>query len=376
MDLGFSETQHMLRNAAREFLQQECPRSFVREMEQNEMGYTLDLWKKIADMGWLGLVFPEEYGGVGEDFVSLCIVIEEMGRALFPGPFFSSVVLTGLPISEYGTDVQRSEFLPRIADGNLVATLALNERGSSYDPPGVQLEARSIDSGFVLNGVKGFVENANSSSTLLVAARTQTGSATQGITLFLVPARASGLKQDLLDISESRKESNLIFRDVLVTNENILGDLHGGWAILKQIIQWGAVAKCAEMIGQAEAVLEMTVEYVKQRVQFGRPIGSFQAIQDHCTDMAINLKGARNITYQAAWRLSQGLPSDLSVAYAKSWVSDAVRHICDLSHQSHGAVAFTREYDLYLYVNRVKTNEVAFGDGYFHREKVAQLLSL
>ena len=366
----------MLRNTAREFLQQECPRSLVREMEQNELGYSVGLWKKIADMGWLGLVFPEEYGGIGEDFVSLCIVIEEMGRALFPGPFFSSVVLTGLPISKYGTIAQQSEFLPGIADGSLVAALALNERGFSYDPSGVKLEARQIDSGFILNGVKGFVENANSSSTFLVAARTQTGSTTQGITLFLVPAQASGLKQNLLDTSEPGKKSELVFSDVLVSNESILGEVHGGWEILKHVIEWGAVAKCAEMIGQVEAVLGMTVEYVNQRVQFGRPIGSFQAIQDHCTDMAINLKAARNITYQAAWRLSKGLPSDFSVAYAKSWVSDAAGRICDLSHQSHGAVAFTREYDLYLYVNGVKANEVAFGDGHFHREKIAQLLSL
>ena len=139
-------------------------------------------------------------------------------------------------------------------------------------------------------------------------------------------------------------------------------------------MQCAAVAKCAEMVGQADAVLAMTVEYVKQRVQFGRPIGSFQAIQDHCTDMAINLKGARHITYQTAWQLSRGLSAELGVAYAKAWVSDAVRHICDLSHQSHGAVAFTREYDLHLYVNGAKANEVAFGDGHFHRNKVDHLL--
>lgn len=374
MDLGFSETQQMLRNTAREFLEQECPRSLVREMEQSELGYRVDLWKKIADMGWLGLVFPEQYGGVGEDFVSLCVIVEEMGRALFPGPFFSSVVLTGLPINEYGTDLQKAEFLPRIADGTLVTTLALNESGIWYDSAGVQLEAKSTDNGFTLSGVKSFVPNANSSSTFLVAARTQPGSAPQGITLFLVPAQVSGLRQNPLDTFDARRESDLIFSEVLVTNESILGELHGGWEMLKTIMQWGAVAKCAEMVGQAEAVLAMTVDYVKQRVQFGRPIGSFQAIQDHCTDMAINLKGARHITYQAAWQLSQGLSAELAVAYAKAWVSDAVRHICDLSHQSHGAVAFTREYDLHLYVNGAKINEVAFGDGYFHRNKVSRLL--
>ena len=366
----------MLRNSAQEFLEQECPSSFVRAMEEDERGYTPELWQKLAEMGWLGLALPEEYGGVGEDFLSLCILMEEMGRFLLPGPFFSTVVLAGFPIAKYGTDVQKREFLPRMADGELIMTLALTELAARYDRGGVQLNATQQEDGYLLNGVKLFVPNANVADTLLVAARTQEGSSAEGLTLFLVSPSAPGLSRELLDTVAANRESEVKFNNVPVRRESVLGQVDRGWEVVDQAMQWGAVAKCAEMVGQAEAVLSMTAEYAKQRVQFGRPIGSFQAIQHHCANMAIDLEGAWFITYQAAWRLAQGLPAEREVAYAKGWVSDAIRRICALSHQSHGAIGFTKEYDLQLYTRRAKANEVAFGDGDFYREKVALAMGI
>ena len=376
MDLGLSETQQMLRNSAREFLEQECPNAFVREMEEDERGYTSDLWEKLAEMGWLGLVLPEEYGGVGEDFLYLCILIEEMGRGLLPGPFFSTVVLAGLPIAEHGTDVQKREFLPRIAEGQVIMTLALTEPSARLDAGGVQLQATQQGDSYLLNGTKLFVPNANMADELLVAARTTQDPETDGVTLFIVPAHAPGIRQELLKTVASDRQSEVSFSNVQVPRDRVLGQVDRGWVILDRVIQQGAVAKCAEMVGNADAVLDMTVDYVKQRVQFGRPIGTFQAIQHHCANMATDLEGARAITYQAAWRLAEGLPAEMEVAYAKGWVSDATRRICATAHQCHGAVGFTREYDLQLYTRRARANEVAFGDSDFYREKVAAALDI
>ena len=376
MDFNLTETQQLLRNSARSFLEQECPGTFVRAMEEDERGFTPELWEKLAEMGWLGLAFPEAYGGAGQDFLSLTMLLEEMGRFLLPGPFFSTVVLAGLPIAEHGTEAQARQFLPKMADGELLMTLAFTEPSARYDPGGIQLQASSQGGHYLLEGAKLFVPNANVADHLLVAARTQEGTGSEGITLFIVPSSAQGVGQRLLWTVASDRQSEVAFHNVRVTGDSILGEVHQGWPVLERVLQQAAVAKCAEMVGQAEAMLGMTVNYATQRVQFGRPIGSFQAIQHHCANMAIDLEGARAITHLAAWRLAQGLPAEREVAYAKGWTSDAVRRIAALAHQCHGAIGFTREYDLQLYSRRAKANEVAFGDSDYHREKVALALGI
>ncbi len=374
MDLGLTEAQQMLRNSAREFLEAECPEAFVRAMEEDERGYTPESWRKIAENGWLGLIFPEEYGGAGLEFLDLCVLLEETGRAMLPGPFFSTVVLGGMTILDAGSDDQKRRYLPGIVEGQVIATLALTEPSVRWDAAGVRTTAEPAGDGFVINGTKLFVPNAHVSDYLVVAART--GDADEDVSLFILPANTPGVSQTLLKTIASDRQSEVTFEGAHVPRSALLGELNGGWPTIARVIQWGAVGKCAEMVGNGQKVLDMTVDFVKQRIQFGRPIGSFQAIQHHCANMATDVEGSRYITNQAAWRLSEGLPADSEVAMAKAWVSDAVRRVCATGHQCHGAIGFTKEHSMQLYSRRAKAAELAFGDSREHLEGVAEAIGL
>lgn len=374
MDLGLNETQRMLKDSAHDFLEAECPDTYVRAMETDERGYTPEMWQKIAEQGWLGLIFPEKYGGVELSFLDLSVLLEEMGRAVLPGPFFSTVVLGGMTILDAGSEAQKQELLSQIAGGQLIVTLALTEPSARWDAGGVQARAARSGDNWVINGTKLFVPNAHVSDTLIVAART--GDGESDITLFLVPRNANGVSQTLLKTIASDRQSEVVFDNVTVPASAVLSEVNKGWNTIEKVLQWGAIGKCAEMVGGAQQVLEMTVEYAKQRTQFGRPIGSFQAIQHHCANMATDVEGSTYITYQAAWRLSEGLPAEREVAMAKAWVSDAYRRVCALGHQSHGAIGFTKEHNMQLYSRRAKAAELAFGDADYHLEAVAKTIGL
>ena len=374
MDLGLNEFQQMLRNSAREFLEAECPVSYVRDMEQDERGYSTELWSAMAGLGWLGLIFPEEYGGESLGSVELAILLEEMGSALLPGPYFSTVVMAGIALAEAGSEDQKNEYLARITPGQLIVTMAVTEPSGLWDPRGIDANARRTDSGYVINGTKLYVPNAHVSDYVIVAART--GEGETDVSLFIVPSNADGLRQLLLTTIASDRQSELVLDDVRVDEDSLLGDFNGGWETIATVFKWGAVGKCAEMLGGAQRVLDMTVQYAKERMQFGRPIGSFQAVQHHAADMAADVDGCRYITYQAAWTLAQGLPCDREVSMAKAWVSEAYQRVCALAHQSHGAVGFTKEYDLQLYSRRAKAAELMFGDADVHLEAVASAIGL
>ena len=374
MDLGLNETQQMLRTSAREFLEAECPASYVRDMELDERGYTPQLWDRLAGLGWLGLVFPEEYGGGEFGFVELAILLEEMGRVLMPGPYFSSVLMAGMTIADAGSDDQKREYLSGIASGRLIMTLALTEPSARWDAGGVRTTARRASDGYALNGVKLYVPNANVSDYAIVAART--GEGETDISLFALPSNADGLTITALDTLASDKQSELTLDNVHAPASALLGELNGGWPAVEKALARGAVGKCAEMLGIAQRTLDMTVDYARQRIQFGRAIGSFQAIQHHLADMAADVEGCRYIAYQAAWSLAEGLPSEREVAMAKAWVSDACHRVCMLAHQCHGAVGFTKEHDLQLYSRRAKAAELMFGDADHHLEAVASAVGL
>ena len=374
MDLGLNEIQQMLRNSAREFLEAECPPAYVRDMELDERGYSPEMWNAMSEMGWLGLIIPQEYGGEGLGFVELAILLEEMGSTMVPGPYFSTVVMAGVALAEAGSEAQKKEYLARIARGQLIATLAITEPSGLWEPRGIEATAHWNDGGYVINGVKLYVPNAHVSDYVIVAART--GESERGISLFIVPSNIDGLSQTLLQTIASDQQSELVFNDVYVPESALLGDFNGGWDTVATVLRWGAAGKCAEMLGGAQRVLDMTVQYAKERIQFGRAIGSFQAVQHHAADMAADVDGCRYITYQAAWTLSQGLPADREVSMAKAWVSDAYQRVCALSHQSHGAVGFTKEYDLQLYSRRAKAAELMFGDADVHLEAVASAIGL
>lgn len=378
MDLGLNETQQMLKNSARAFLDAECPSTYVRDMEQDPRGYTPEMWSAIAQLGWLGLVVPAEYGGEGLGFVELAILLEEMGGALLPGPYFSTVVMAGATIAEAGSEAQKREYLPRISRGQLIATLALTEPGGRWDARGVQTNAYRSGDEYVINGTKLYVPNAHVSDYLVVAART--GEADADISLFIVPSGAQGLVQAPLRTIASDRQSEIVFDDVRVPTSALMGEPNAGWDALDTALKWGAVGKCAEMLGGAERVLDMTVRYAKERIQFGRSIGSFQAIQHHVADMAADVEGCRHMTYRAAWKLAERQPADQDVAQdvamAKAWASDAYQRVCALGHQCHGAIGFTQEHDMQLYSRRAKAAELMFGDAGVHLDAVANTMGL
>jgi alkylation response protein AidB-like acyl-CoA dehydrogenase len=377
MDLSLSEEQEMLKKMARDFFTHELPKTLVKEMAKDERGYPPELWRKMAELGWTGLMFPEEYGGSGGSLLDLAVLLEEMGRACLPGPFFSTVVLGGLTLLEAGSEEQKQELLPKIADGSLLVTLALTEPSARYTPDAVHTRAVKRGEEYVISGTKLFVPDAHVADYLICVARTGRGKKPEaGITLFLVDARSPGISCTLLKTIAGDKQCEVVLDKVVVPERNILGRVGQGWKHIERVLQQATAVKCAEMLGGAQQVLEMTVAYAKERVQFGRPIGSFQAIQHHCANMATDVDGCRFITYLACWKLSEGMPAAKEVSMAKAWVSDAFRRVTALGHQVHGGVGFIEDHDMPLYFKRAKAWELMFGDADFHRELVAQHIGL
>ena len=377
MDLGLSEEQEMLRTSARDFLQKECPKQLVRQLDETDEGYSPELWRKMAELGWIGLVFPEKYGGSGGSFLDLVVLLEEMGYNILPGPFFSTVVLGGLPILAAGNEEQKKEFLPKIANGEMILTLALTEPSAKYDAVSVKTKAVAHNGEYVINGTKLFVPDANVADYLLCVARTKDRvNPEDGITIFLVDTKSPGVKCTLLKTLARDKQCEVVFDNVSVPKKNLLGELDKGWPMVENILQKATVAKCAEMVGGTQAVLEMAVNYAKERVQFNRPIGSFQAIQHYCANMVTDVDGSRFIAYKAAWKVSEGLPATMDVAIAKAWTSEASGRVTLLGHQIFGAIGFTMDHDMHLYYRRAKASEVVFGDSDFQRAIVAQELGL
>lgn len=377
MDLGFTEEQEMLRKTARDFLQTECPTTLVKEMADDEQGYTTELWGKMAELGWMGLALPEEYDGMGMSFLDLSVLLEEMGRACLPGPFFSTVVLGGFAIIEAGNEEQKKDLLPKIAAGKVILAMALTEPSASYDPASVTVQAVPDKDDYVISGTKLFVENAHIADYMVCVTRTKDGSSAEdGITMFLVDGKSPGISTTVLKTIAGDKQCEVIFDNVRVPKKNILGELDKGWPVIAKMLEMAAVAKCAEMVGGAQAALDMSVAYAKERIQFGRPIGSFQAIQHHCANMVTDVDGSRFITYQAAWKVSEGLPATMEVSMAKAWVSEAYRRVTQLGHQIHGGIGFCMDHDMPLYFKEAKAAESTFGNADWHREIVAQQLGL
>ena len=375
MDLGLSEVQQMLKSSAQEFLSQECPLTLVREMEEDSQGYTDELWRQIVSLGWTGLAFPERYGGTGGSFLDLAVLLEEMGRSLMPGPFFSTVLLGGLTVLDAGTDSQKQDILTRICSGEVIMTLALTEPSATYEPWGIETVAERQGDNYLISGTKLFVPDAHAADLMIVAARTSSDSdPARGVTLFLVAAGSQGLNINPLNTIGSERQFEVSFQAVSVPTTSVLGEVGGGWPVAQRVLHRAISGKCIEMLGGADAVLEMTLEYVKQRTQFGRPIGSFQAVQHHCANMATDVEGSRTIAYQAAWKVSEGGPADREISMAKAWLSGAYQRVCATAHQCHGAIGFTKEHDLQLYTRRAKVLELTYGDANFHKELSLQYI--
>lgn len=377
MDFGFTEQQDMLRTTARDFLARECPKAKVREIDKDERGYDPRMWHGMAALGWMGLTFPEEYDGMGASFIDLVILVEEMGRNIMPGPFFPTIALCALPLLEYGNSKQKNEYLPQISRGDAIWTLALVETSGGYRPSEVRLRAESEGANYILQGQKFFVEDAHIADYILVVSRTGDGKRPQeGFTALIVDVRHPGIKIEAIPTIGGDRQFGVSFDRVMVPKDNVLGKVGDGWEIVDFVLQRAAVLKCAEMSGACQAVLDTTNSYAKERVQFDRPIGSFQAIQHKLVDMAIDVEAVQYLLYQAAWGISTGLPSPWQISAAKAKANQVYQRICIDAIAVHGAIGYTIDGDIGLYYRRVKAAEYAAGDTDFHREVLAAGLGL
>jgi alkylation response protein AidB-like acyl-CoA dehydrogenase len=377
MNLDLTEEQQMLKKSARDFFDKEFPKTMVRQMEADPSGYSPAVWKKMAELGWIGLVIPEEYGGSGFAFMDLVVLLEEMGRACLTGPFFSTAVLSTLPILAAGSAELKKEFLPGIAKGEKILSLALTEPSATYEAAGIATKAVRDRGSYIINGTKLFIHDAHIADYLLCVARTTVRSKPEdGISILLVDARSPGIKIAPLPAIADDKQNEVIFENVVVPEKNLLGKLDQGWPVVKRLLDQAAVAKCAEMIGGADWVVEATTAYVKERVQYGRPIGSFGSIQHALAEMWTEVLIAKRLTYYAASAVEQEIPCSYQVSVAKAKVNEAYKHSTRMGVQLHGAIAMTRDHDMGLYYRRSRQAALLFGDTDFCREKVAQEVGL
>ncbi len=356
MQFGLSESQEFLKDSARKFFAGECPSSEMRRLMETDTAYDAGLWAKLTDQGYTGIIFPEEYGGVGLGKVELMLLMEEAGRALLPGPFFSTVVLAGSVLDAVGSTAHRKKYLVPICRGEARATVAILETGASWNPRHVQLTAANGK----LTGEKLFVSDAAVANFILVVAR-------NGV--FIVDAKAPGLKISAMSAMDlTRKLYVVEFKD---TPAEELGPLTN----LPHAFDVASAALAAELVGGMQRTLDITVEYAKTRKQFGKPIGTFQAVQHQCADMYLETESSRSAVYYAGCALEENAPdAPVAVSIAKMYASDAGRTVGNRGIQIHGGMGFTWENDLHLYYRRAKASENAFGDATFHRERIASLI--
>lgn len=377
MDFALSEEQEMLRKSARDFLSIECPKSLVREIEASDLGYSPELWKKMAALGWMGLALPEDYGGAGLNILDLAILFEEFGRAAVPGPIFSTTALGALPILEYGTEEQKQSILHKIASGELILTAAIAEPEVDEDPRFVTTQAIPQGEGLEITGIKLMVPYAHIADYLIVVTRTDGAYGDEeGITLIIVDGKAPAISITPLVTIAHDKQFEVAFDKVSVSSSDILGALHKGLPLVTAILRKAAALQCAMMVGGAQMALEMTAEHTKTRIQFERPLGAFQAVQHRLADMFIDVNGARWITYQAVWRLSEGLPAEKEVAIAKAFTNIACQRIALSAQQLHGGVGVDLDYDLHFYFRQAKAFELSLGSTPFHLETLEAEIGL
>jgi len=379
MNFAFSEEQEMLRDTARRFLESKSSSEVVRRLMETEEGYDPALWSEIANQGWQAMAIPEEYGGAGFAFMEQAILMEEMGRTLFPSPFLSTVVVGADLVLTAGTEEQKQEILPGIASGERTIALAQLEENGSWDSDGITMVAKTDGSDLVIDGVKSFVLDGHTADTLIVALRTDDASTgDDGISLVVVPADSVGTTRRRLEtMDQTRKQAEITFQGVRVPATAILGAEGAGWAALRDTQDRAVVALAFEQVGGAARCLEMSVQYAKDRVQFGRPIGSFQAIKHKCADMLVEVESAKSAAYYAGWAVTAGDDEVKIVApLAKAYCSEAFFHCAAETIQIHGGIGFTWEHDAHLYFKRAKTDELLFGSPAHHRSILADRLGI
>jgi alkylation response protein AidB-like acyl-CoA dehydrogenase len=368
MQFGLTETQQMLKNSAREFFPAECPPAETRRLMETATAYDERLWQKMAEQGWTGIIFAEEFGGLGLGLVEMAVALEEMGRALVPGPYLSTVLLAGSALDAAADSAQKLKYLAPVCRGHFRATVALLEESASWDPAAVALNATASPAGFKLSGLKLFVPDAAIADFIIVAA-----SLTSGLGLLIVDPKSTGVTITPMQAIDATRKLYAVVLDQAPATMLATGDR--ARSALERALDVATAGLTAEMTGGMQRVLEITVEYAKTRKQFGKPIGQFQAVQHHCADMLVFTESSRSAAYYAAWALGQGMAEGaVAVSVAKSYASDAYREVGNRGIQVHGGMGFTWENDLHLYYRRAKASEIAFGDAAYHRERIARLV--
>jgi alkylation response protein AidB-like acyl-CoA dehydrogenase len=373
MDFNLSDESKMLKSNAEKFMKEKSPGSFVKNILKEEKGFSEALWKEMADLGWLGLIHAEPYGGSGGDFFDLFVLFEEMGKAVFPSPFFCSAVSAGLLINEAGDESVKKAYLPGIIEGKKILTVGLQNEKGLYDYQKPALEARAVGKdSFRIRGTRLLVPYAHVADEILVCAKVMKSSRSSGSTLFKTKAKGPGIQLTSLNTITGEKCFAVTYADYPATAKDALGSIGKGAACIEKVMPKLIALKCGEMLGGLSKVVDMTVDYVKQRAQFGKPLGVLQVVQHYCADMTTLLDTARMIAYQAASLISAGLPCAKEVAMAKAWCSDSYKRATQVAHQLHGGIGFTEEHDLHLYYKHAKALEMEFGDSWVQRQKVAE----
>jgi alkylation response protein AidB-like acyl-CoA dehydrogenase len=376
MNFGFSEEQDLLRTTARDFLADCAPMTRVREVMAGDGQAAHEIWRRMADLGWPGLAFPEGVGGAGMSMIELCVVLEELGRSLAPVPFLPTV-LAGMAVLEAGDEAQQQQWLSQLCEGRLTGTLAITEERGSDESNDLNLHAHEDGDGWRLTGRKLFVPDAANAELLVVVAKTDAADGA-GLALFAVPRSSNGVAvEEMTSMDLLRPLYAVTFDEVVLPGDALLGGNQNAGSTIARVLDRGRVMISAEMIGGAERCLESAVAYAKERVQFGKPIGVNQAIKHKCADMLLEVESAKSITYYAAWAASEANDeAAITAAMAKAYVSDAYRHASAENIQIHGGVGFTWEYDCHLYFKRAKSDESWLGDARLQRERVARMLDL
>ena len=379
MEFSFSEDQAELRRAARRFLEVASSEERVRTAMETEQGYDSATWEQLSEeLAWTALTIPEEYGGLGMSYLDLHPLMEEMGRALLCSPFFSTICLGANALLLGGSDTQKERHLPGIAAGETTVTLAYAEKNHQVDAENVEATYSRSGSGYTLRGKKSYVLDGHTADLLIVAARSEQSKDVEGVSLFLVPSDAEGVRRAWLPtMDQTRRLAAIELGDVAVPTDALLGEEGRGWELCQRTLDLARIALAAEQVGAAEMCLEMSVDYAKVRKQFGRPIGSFQAIKHKCADMLMMIESARSAAFYASALAAQG-DSDLEEAAssAKAFCSDTFFHCAAENIQIHGGIGFTWEHPAHMYFKRAKATEVLFGDPSSHRERVARRMGL
>lgn len=371
LDISLTESEEILRTTAMNFLSRDVPKRTLEALHDSDTGYNDEIWRKVKEMGWLGIVIPEEYGGVGYPMTSAGILFEALGSAPLPGPYFSSGVLGGLVIREAGTEEQKQDLLPQVAEGTMVLTLAMTEPEYGWESDSINIGVEQKNGDFILNGVKLFTHDAQAATHFIVPARTGDGEA---ISLFLVDKETGGVSVRRLPGYLAGRVFEVKLDSVKLPASALIGEKDQGWTPLKAAMDKATPILCAYKVGGCQAVFNLTVEYSRVRVQFSQAIGRFQRVQDLIIEMVNQADAARWTTYEALWKLDAGRPAAESIHLAKAVASESYWEICSLSHRAISGISYSMEHPLSLHTRASRYLYNYLGEPTYHRQQLAGML--